>query len=180
LNFTETPLEGSWLIGLDRHADERGYFARIYCEETFSKRLLVSHWPQINLSQSLRRGTVRGMHFQLEPHAETKLVRCVRGAIFDVIVDLRRDSPTRHRWFGTELTAANGQALYIPSGFAHGFQCLEEDCGVLYHMSEPYEPTAAKGLRWDDPDLGISWPLPDLARVGPRDASLPTLRDTFE
>ncbi len=177
MRFTETPLAGAWLMDLDPHLDERGSFARIFCDRTFADRGLTAHWPQINLSHNPHRGTVRGLHFQAAPHEEAKVVRCVRGAIFDVLVDLRPGSPTRHRWFGATLDAEQGKALYIPPGCAHGFQVLEPDSEVLYFMSAPYEPAAARGLRWNDPTLAIAWPLPDEARLGPRDAALPFLSE---
>ena len=169
----EDALGGARLIEVHRHEDERGYFARTFCEEAFAAAGLPARWPQMNLSHNAHRGTVRGMHFQRAPHEEAKVVRCVRGAIFDVVVDLRPDSATYARWFGVELTSANAKSLYVPAGFAHGFQVLEADSDVLYLMSYRYQPDAAAGLRWDDPSVGIEWPL--AATVGERDARLPLL-----
>lgn len=172
LKFTEAPLRGAWVIEVQPHPDERGHFARIFCEAEFGAHGLQTRWPQLNLSHNKQRGTLRGMHYQAAPHGETKVVRCVRGAIFDVMVDLRPDSPTRYRWHGLELSADNGQAAYIPEGFAHGFQTLQDDTEVLYLMSCPYEPSAARGFRWDDRSIGIAWPLASPI-VGVRDAALP-------
>ena len=174
MKFLPTPLAGAFVVELEPSRDERGDFARTFCEQEFGARGLATRWPQMNRSVNRRKGTLRGLHFQAAPHAEAKLVRCVRGALFDVIVDLRPDSPTRHRWFGAELDAASGRALYVPEGFAHGFQTLTDDCEVLYLMSRPFEPDAARGVRWNDPVLAIAWPLAD-PTVSERDAALPRL-----
>lgn len=161
MKFSETPLAGAWVIDLDPIADERGYFARTFCEQEFGAHGLNVRWPQMNSSFNRRKATLRGMHYQAAPWAEIKLVRCVRGSIFDVMVDLRPESPTLHRWFGAELSAANGKALYVPEGFAHGFQALADGSEVFYLMSASVEASAARGIRWDDPLLKITWPLKD-------------------
>jgi len=159
--FTPTALDGVWQIDLERHTDPRGHFARSFCAEEFAAHRLPSSFVQCSVSFNARRGTLRGLHWQAEPHPEAKLVRCTSGAIFDVAVDLRPDSPTLHRWVGIELTARNGRALYIPPGFAHGFQCLTDDSEVFYQMTEAYHGDLGRGARWDDPAFGIVWPLPD-------------------
>jgi dTDP-4-dehydrorhamnose 3,5-epimerase len=173
----DTPLAGVHLIEQSPFEDERGFFARTFDAEAFSARGLEPRVSQANTSVQHRAGTVRGMHFQVEPHAEAKLVRCTRGAIFDVAVDLREASPTRRRWYGVELTAGNGVALYVPPGCAHGFQALVDDTEVLYMMSAPYVAAAASGVRWDDPALAITWPDPPSGGriVSRRDAAWPLL-----
>lgn len=172
MRFTETALKGAFLVELEPHRDERGFFARTFCAEEFARAGLPTAFPQCNLSANARAGTLRGMHFQGEPAPEGKLVRCSRGAIFDVIVDLRRDSPTHRQWRGFELTAENGSALYIPPGFAHGFQTLVDETDVFYQMTVPYHPAAQGGVRWNDPAFGIGWPLP-VSGLSPRDAAYP-------
>lgn len=159
MRFTPTPLTDAWLVELDKIEDERGYFARSWCAREFAAQGLEASLVQCSTSFNATRGTLRGLHYQAAPHAETKLVRCTRGAVFDVIADLRPASPTFLRWFGAELTADNGRMLYIPRGFAHGFQTLAADSEVFYQMSDWYEPAAARGVRWDDPLLGVRWPL---------------------
>jgi len=159
MRFLPTPLYGAFLVQLDRHEDERGYFARSFCQREFAERGLNGRIVQTNISFNRQRGTLRGLHFQVAPHEEAKTVRCTKGAIWDVIVDLRERSSTRFQWFGTELTSDNNCSLYVPEGFAHGFQTLTDDCEVLYLMSEFYHPESSCGLRWDDPRLAISWPL---------------------
>jgi dTDP-4-dehydrorhamnose 3,5-epimerase len=159
MRFEPTPLDGAWMIHLERHVDERGSFARAFCEREFAEHGLPTRFPQGNLSTNRATGTLRGMHFNVAPFGEAKLVRCIRGAIHDVIVDLRAGSPTRLRWFGADLTADDGQALFIPSGFAHGFITLQDDTDVYYQMGAFFQPDAARGFRWDDPAVGIEWPL---------------------
>ena len=153
-----TKLPGVYVLEPERHEDERGFFARVWCRDEFTARGLNGDLSQISVSYNRRRGTLRGMHWQAAPHAEAKVVRCTRGAIFDVALDLRRDVPTTRQWVGIELTAANGHALYIPEGCAHGFQTLSDDTEVLYLISAPYHATAARGARWDDPAFAIAWP----------------------
>lgn len=159
--FTPTALDGVWRIDLERKADRRGHFARSFCAIEFAALRLATAFVQCNVSFNTHRGTLRGLHWQAEPHPEGKLVRCTSGAIFDVAVDLREDLPTRHRWVAEELTAQNGRALYIPAGFAHGFQTLADETEVFYQMTEAYHADLARGARWDDPAFAIAWPLPD-------------------
>ncbi|AJE04193.1 dTDP-4-dehydrorhamnose 3,5-epimerase [Geobacter pickeringii] len=161
MTFTETALKGAWIIDLQRIDDERGFFARSFCQDEFTARGLKTAVAQCNVSFNLKRGTLRGMHFQLSPKAEAKLVRCTRGAIYDVIIDLRPESATYCQWRAVELTADNRRALYIPEGFAHGFQTLADDSELFYQMFEFFAPECAAGVRWDDPAFGIDWPLPD-------------------
>jgi dTDP-4-dehydrorhamnose 3,5-epimerase len=170
--FTETSLPGAYVIDLERRVDERGFFARAWCRRELAEHGLVTEVAQCNLSSNDRAATLRGMHYQEPPHAEVKLVRCVRGAIFDAIVDLRDGSPTFGDWLGVELSAENGRMLYVPEGFAHGFETLVDDTDVYYQASASYAPGAEGGLRWDDPAIGIDWPLPP-AVVSEKDASWP-------
>jgi dTDP-4-dehydrorhamnose 3,5-epimerase len=174
MRFHETPLLGVWLIELERSEDERGWFARTFDREEFRSRGLDHEAVQCNASYTAQRDTLRGMHYQADPHGESKLVRCVRGAIFDVAIDLRGYSPSLRAWHGAELSAENGHALYIPAGFAHGFQTLSDDCEVIYQMGHRYVPSAARGVRFDDPAFAIDWPEPQNERiVSERDASYP-------
>ena len=170
--FTETALPGAYVIDLEPQADERGFFARAWCAREFAARGLESRLVQSSISVTTRRGTLRGMHYQAPPHAEVKLVRCTRGAVFDVIIDLRPDSATYLRPFGVELTAENRLALYIPKGFAHGFQTVVDDTEVFYHMSEVYVAAAGRGLRWNDPTFGVPWPIVPPILIA-RDATYP-------
>jgi len=172
--FTPTELPGAVLVDMERVADERGFFARWYCDAEFSAQGLGVPMRQCSLSHNTRAGTLRGMHYQAEPHAETKLVRCTAGAIFDVIIDIRPDSPTHLHWFGVELTAANRRALFIPEGFAHGFVTLADDSEVSYMISTPYAPGFGRGIRWNDPAVGIAWPVTPSV-VSARDAAFPLL-----
>ncbi len=175
MKFHETPLPGVWLIEPERIGDERGWFARTFDAEEFRARGMNPEVVQCNASFNARRDTLRGMHYQAAPHAESKLVRCVRGAIFDVAVDLRPGSETHCQWHGVELTAENGHSLYIPAGLAHGFQTLTDGCEVLYQMGHHYVPDAARGVRCDDPAFGIRWPVPPGERiVSERDRSFPS------
>jgi dTDP-4-dehydrorhamnose 3,5-epimerase len=174
LKFLPTPLAGAYLVELEQLEDERGFFARSFCQNEFHALGLDTVVAQCNVSFNRRRGTLRGLHYQAAPHAEAKLVRCTRGAVWDVIVDLRKDSLTVRQWHAAELTADNRRALYIPAGFAHGFQTLADDSEVLYQMSEFYHPESARGVRWDDRTLAIRWPIKD-AVISPRDRAFPTL-----
>jgi dTDP-4-dehydrorhamnose 3,5-epimerase len=173
--FTETRLRGAYVIDLERREDDRGFFARAWCRRELEAQGLEVEIVQCNLSSNPRAGTLRGMHYQLPPHAETKLVRCVRGAIFDVIVDIRVESATFGEWLGLELSAENGRMLYVPEGFAHGLETLVDDTDVYYQISAYYAPGAEHGLRWDDPDLGIEWPLPPTV-ISEKDAGWPGIR----
>ena len=173
--FIQTPLAGVWVIELDRLSDERGWFARTFDRQEFEAHGLNPEVVQANASFNVAQGTLRGMHYQAEPHGESKVVRVVSGAIFDVAVDLRPGSPTLGRWHGVELSDANGRAFYIPAGLAHGFQTLEVDTEVHYLMGNPYVPDAGRGVRWDDPAFGIDWPPPPPGGriISERDASYP-------
>lgn len=158
--FTETKLEGVFIIDLESRTDERGFFARTFCMREFEDSGLNPNVVQCNLSFNLKKGTLRGMHYQIAPSTETKLVRCVRGAIYDVIIDLRPTSPTYLAHIGVELTAENRRSLYIPDQIAHGFQTLMDETEVIYQMGDFYAPEYACGYRYDDPAFGIEWPLP--------------------
>jgi dTDP-4-dehydrorhamnose 3,5-epimerase len=174
MRFLDVPLPGVWLIEPDLLSDERGWFARSFDAAEFAERGLNPAVAECNMSFNHRRGTLRGMHYQAEPHGESKLVRCVRGAVFDVAVDLRADSPTYRRWHGVELSAENRLAVYIPAGLAHGFQTLSEDSELHYVMGDPYVPEAARGVRWDDPAFAIQWPPCEGPRtISARDAAYP-------
>jgi dTDP-4-dehydrorhamnose 3,5-epimerase len=172
LIFQPSPLAGAFVVELERREDERGFFARSFCQDEFAKHGLNPRLVQCNVSFNTRRGTLRGMHYQAKPHEEAKVVRCTQGAVFDVMVDLRPKSATFKRWQGVELSAANRRALYIPEGFAHGFQTLTDDAELLYLMSEFYHPECARGVRWDDPAFGIEWPLKD-PHMSERDRTYP-------
>jgi dTDP-4-dehydrorhamnose 3,5-epimerase len=174
MTFEEAPLDGAWIIGLERHVDERGFFARTFCEREFAEHGIPTRFPQGNVSSNRRARTLRGMHFNVAPYGEAKLVSCLRGAIYDVIVDLRTGSRTRFEWFGIELTADDGQALFVPAGFAHGFVTLADDTDVHYRMGDFFRSEAAAGFRWDDPAIDIRWPVvPEV--MATRDATYPDL-----
>jgi len=168
MRFTETPLKGAYMIELEKRGDDRGFFARMFCEDEFAEARLVGRFVQINNSLTGTRGTVRGLHYQMPPNAEVKLMRCIRGAIFDVIVDLRADSATFGKWFGAELSAENRVMMYVPRGFAHGFVSLVDDVEIIYPVSAKYVPESERGLRWNDPAIGIEWPV-DITEVSAKD-----------
>jgi dTDP-4-dehydrorhamnose 3,5-epimerase len=170
MKFSETRFRGVFAIDLDRHDDQRGSFARTFCAKEFAVHGLPISFVQCNISYNRRRGTLRGMHFQAAPCGEGKLVRSVRGAIHDVLIDLRRCSSTYREWTAFELSAETGRALYIPPGFAHGFQTLTDDADVFYQMTEFYEPQLSRGVRWNDPAFNISWPI-EMPILSERDAS---------
>lgn len=172
MQFEETPVEGAYVIRPQPRIDERGHFARIYCASEFARRGLVSDISQINTGFSPRVGTLRGMHYQAAPHAEVKVARCLRGAAFDVVVDLRPDAPTYKRWFGIELSAENGLMLYTPAGTAHGYLTLQPDTELSYLTSKPYAPDAVRGVRYDDAAFGIEWPA-KIVLVSQADRSWP-------
>lgn len=157
--FTETPIGGAFVIDVERREDERGFFARTFCEDEFRVHGLEAQIAQSSISYNVHRGTLRGMHYQQAPHEETKLVRCTAGALFDVIVDIRPQSPTRGRWFGAELSADNRRMMYVPRGVAHGFLTLVEATEVVYSISVPFVGEAAAGVRWNDAAFGIVWPF---------------------
>ena len=168
--FTPSKLAGAFIIDLEMASDDRGFFARTFCEKEFESRGMRGRFVQCNVSFNKKKGTLRGMHYQAAPHAEAKLARCTTGAIYDVIVDLRPSSSTFKQWMSVELTAENRRAVYIPKGFAHGFQTLCDDAEVYYQMSDFYESEYARGVRWDDPAFGIHWP--ESARtISPKDES---------
>jgi len=172
MKFTPAPLHGSYIVGLDKHEDQRGFFARSWCAREFEAQGLSARLVQCNISWNRSRGTLRGMHYQTAPLAEAKLVRCVRGAIHDVVLDLRPDSATYRGHFGVELSAQNRLMIYVPEGVAHGFLTFDDDTEVLYQMSEFYDPEHAAGVRWDDPAFGIPWPSEVLV-ISDRDRTYP-------
>lgn len=172
MKFTQTTLKDAVVIDLERRGDERGFFARTFCADEFAREGLVTEFVQANHSHNVRAGTLRGMHFQKSPHGEVKLVRCVKGAIHDVIIDLRPGSPSFGRWEGFDLTEENGRMLYVPVGFAHGFQTLEDDSAVTYQVSHPYTPGAEGGVRWNDPAFAIRWPR-EATVISEKDAAWP-------
>jgi len=172
VKFVPIGLEAAYLVELEEHFDERGSFARSFCEREFAAHGLPTRFPQSNLSRNKRAGTLRGMHYNVAPFAEAKLVRPMTGRIFDVIVDLRAGSATRHQSFGVELSAASGSALFVPAGFAHGFITLDDETSVHYLMGEFFNPDAARGFRYDDPMFGLVWPRPPSV-IAERDASYP-------
>tara|TARA_R110002049_G_scaffold174351_1_gene341560 strand:- start:915 stop:1451 length:537 start_codon:yes stop_codon:yes gene_type:complete len=159
MKFAPTGIEGAFLIELEPRGDERGDFARAFCTEEFAKAGIEMPVVQANLANTVKAGTMRGLHYQVAPAAEAKLMRCVRGAVFDVLVDVREGSPTYLKWFGVELSAANRQALYVPPLCAHGYLTLQDDTDMFYLVSQAYTPGAERGARWDDPAFGIEWPI---------------------
>jgi dTDP-4-dehydrorhamnose 3,5-epimerase len=176
MRFTRTALAGVVLVDVEPHIDERGLFARTWCRREFGAEGLSDQLVQCSLSLTHRRGTLRGLHYQAPPHEENKLVRCTRGAVHDVVVDLRPDSPTFCQHLAVELSAENRRAVYVPQGCAHGFQTLTDDAEVFYQMSEFHAAAASRGVRWDDPRFGIRWPVPN-PFLNPRDASYPDFAD---
>lgn len=158
MKFAEAALPGVYFIDIEPLEDERGFFARVWCRDELERKSLASDLAQMSLSFNRRKGTLRGMHYQAAPHEEVKLVRCTRGAIYDVLLDLRRDSPTFRQWISAKLTAENRRTLYVPKGIAHGFQTLADDTEILYQISEFHHPESARGVRWDDPAFEIDWP----------------------
>ena len=173
MNFLSTPLAGVWLIEPEIHTDARGFFARMHCDDEFEQQGIRAHFVQTSLSFNTRKGTLRGMHWQAAPHEERKLVRCVQGEIYDVVVDLRRDSPTFRQWFAAELSSINRRSLFIPEGCAHGFQTRADRTEVIYQITANYSAASARGVRWDDPAFRISWPACDDRTISDRDATFP-------
>jgi dTDP-4-dehydrorhamnose 3,5-epimerase len=157
--FTKTPLKDAYIIDIEKKEDERGFFARGFCQKEFEEHGLNPEIVQANISYNAKKATLRGLHYQVEPHHETKLMRCARGAIFDVIIDMRKDSPTYGQWFGTELSEGSYRMLFVPGNFAHGFITLEDETEVIYQVSEFYTPGSERGIRWDDPAFKIEWPI---------------------
>lgn len=172
--FTETALPGAWIIDMEPLEDTRGFFARAWCQREFVAHGLNPNLVQCNISFNKRKGSVRGMHFQVAPYEEAKIVRCTRGSLYDVMIDLRLDSDTYQRWIGVELTADNRRMVYVSEGFAHGFQTLEDNTEVFYQMSQFFAPECARGVRWDDPAFAIRWPLSDVI-ISERDRTYPDL-----
>ena len=171
--FRETRLKGAFVIEIQCLEDERGFFGRLFCRREFIERGLNPDVAQSSISFNRKAGTLRGMHYQEEPYAENKVVRCTRGGLYDVILDLRPDSQTCGQWAAVELTGENRRMLYIPKGFAHGFQTLTDDTEVVYQMSEFYHPECARGVRWNDPAFGIQWPAPDRTILSEKDRDWP-------
>lgn len=171
--FTETKLKGAFIIDPEFIEDERGFFARTFCREEFEAHGLNPNLVQCSISFNQTKGTLRGMHYQAKPHEEAKLVRCTRGAVYDVIVDLRPVSPTWKAWAAVELTAENRRMIYVPEGFAHGFQALEDDTEIFYQISQHHHPESALGVRWDDPAFGITWPITEPIVLSEKDAGYP-------
>jgi len=172
VTFTETRIPGAWICNIEPIRDDRGFFATTWLPEEFAARGLDARLAQCNLAVSTKTGTLRGMHFQRAPHAQAKLVRCVRGAVMDVVIDLRRDSPTFRAWDRLELTADNRRMLYLPAGLAHGYITLTDDVEVFYQASTPWAPQSEGGVRWNDPAFGVDWPSPPVV-ISERDATWP-------
>jgi dTDP-4-dehydrorhamnose 3,5-epimerase len=172
VQFYSTMLCDVWIICLEPARDIRGFFVRTFCVDEFAAHGLVTSYPQHSISFSTRKGTLRGMHYQREPHSEVKLVRCVKGAIWDVVIDIRSYSPTYRQWQSFELSSTNGRQLYIPKGFAHGFQTLSDDVEVSYLISEPYAPESSNGIRFNDPAFAINWPL-EVSEISEKDLRWP-------
>ena len=176
--FTETPLKGAFVIDIEKRGDDRGFFARVFCRNEFAEIGLANEFLQVNNSLSADKATLRGMHYQLAPNAETKVVRCIRGGLCDVIVDLRPHSETFLQHFAVELTAENRRMLYVPKGFAHGFITLEEDTEAFYFVDEFYAPEQERGIRWNDPNIAIEWPIEPLV-VSDKDQNWPDFNEAF-
>lgn len=176
MRFTETTVTGAFLIDPEPRQDERGFFARVWCREDFAARGLSADFVQCNDSFSVHRGTLRGLHYQAPPFGEIKLVSCVRGRVWDVLVDLRQESPTFCRWFGAELSADNRRMMYVPEGCAHGYLTLEDGSEVTYPVSRSYHPESERGVRWNDPRFNIEWPMRDGLTMSPKDRQWPDYR----
>ena len=179
MTFMPTPLAGSYVIDLNPFSDERGWFARTFCKDEFQQIGHTKEWVQINHSVTYKPGSIRGMHFQLPPYSEIKMVRCIAGAVYDVIIDLRKDSAGFLQWFGAELSAKNRKMMYIPEGFAHGFQTLMPDTELIYHHTQFYKASAESGIRYDDPAVNIRWPMA-VTMVSERDSGFPYLDKNFK
>jgi dTDP-4-dehydrorhamnose 3,5-epimerase len=179
MKFEKTNLQGSYIVDIVAANDERGWFARTFDKKEFSEIGFTGEWVQLNHSFTNKKGTIRGMHYQLPPFAEVKLVRCIAGAVFDVIIDLRKNSGTFLHWFGTELSAGNKKMLYIPEGFAHGFQTLTDNCELIYHHSQFYKPGFEAGIKYNDTVINIKWPG-EVTHTSKRDEEHVYLADNFE
>jgi dTDP-4-dehydrorhamnose 3,5-epimerase len=178
MRFLPTPLEGAFLIELEPKGDQRGFFARLFCSDLFAKHGLESSVVQVNNSASAEKGTLRGLHYQLEPKAETKLVRCIRGSLYDVILDIRPDSPTFGQSFGAILSSSNRLMMFVPKGFAHGFLTLDDDSEVIYFVSQAYSQELERGIRWDDPSFNIQWPMTPKV-ISERDLNHPDFNQAY-
>lgn len=176
--FKETPLASAYIIDLEPFQDERGLFARTFCKNEFAEIGHEKEFVQFNHSETSTRGSIRGVHYQKPPYAETKLIRCIKGKVFDILVDIRQGSPTFLQWYGVELSAENKRMIYIPEGFAHGFQTLEPDTHLIYHHTAFYTPGFEGGLKYDDPRIGINWPLEPTV-LSEKDQKYPLIDDTF-
>ncbi len=179
MQFITTDIAGAWLIDVERSTDERGFFARVWCQREFAAHGCVQPPAQMSIAFSQRRGTLRGLHYQAAPHEEAKLVRAIKGAAYVVVLDLRHDSPNYRRWLGAELSADNRRALYVPPGCAQGYQTLADDTELLYQISEFYEPMAARGVRYDDPGFAIHWPLP-VTIISDKDRNWPNYVSSYQ
>jgi dTDP-4-dehydrorhamnose 3,5-epimerase len=179
MKFIPTPLNSAYIIEPEPFNDERGWFARTYCKNEFAQIGHDKEWVQLNHSYTSKKGTIRGMHYQVPPYREIKMVRCIAGAVYDVIIDIRKESPSFGQWFGIELSALNRRMLYIPEGFAHGFQCLTDDCELIYHHTAFYTPNSEGGIRYDDPMIDIKWLLP-VSVISAKDEGLPYLTENFK
>jgi dTDP-4-dehydrorhamnose 3,5-epimerase len=173
MKFIETEIKGAFIIELNKIGDERGFFARVWCKNDFEKMNLKADFVQANRSYSRDKGTIRGLHFQIEPHSEVKLMSCTKGKIFDVIVDLRKNSKSYKKWFGVELSEQNRKLLYVPEGCAHAYQTLEDESEVFYPTTNFYNPNAERGIRWDDETFKINWPIKDNLTISEKDKSWP-------
>ena len=178
MKFNPTPLKGAYTIDLEKRGDDRGFFGRFFCENEFADAGLETRFVQVNNSLTAKKGTLRGLHYQLPPAAEVKVVRCIRGALWDVIVDIRAGSPTFGKWFGAELTAENRTMMYVPRGFAHAFVTLEDDTEALYLVSAFYSPENERGVRWNDPAVAIDWPITP-SEISEKDSNWPDLDPEF-
>ena len=178
MQFIPTPLKGAYTIELEKRGDNRGFFARFFCENEFAQQHLITHFVQINNSLTEKKGTLRGLHYQLQPAAEVKVVRCIKGSLYDVILDLRPDSPSFGKWFGAELSADNRTMMYVPRGFAHGFITLEEDTEALYLAGAFYSPQNERGIRYNDPQFNIEWPLQPV-EISDKDKAWPDFDPAF-
>ena len=171
--FKETKLKGAFVIEIEKREDERGFFARAWCKREFEDHGLNAQLVQANIAFSRKKGTLRGMHYQAPPYEEAKLIRCIKGGVFDVIIDIRPDSPQYKEWFGLQLTSDNYKMLYVPEGFAHGYQTLDDNTEVFYPASQFYSPESERGVRWDDPAFGIEWPETDNLVMSEKDKTWP-------
>ena len=177
--FSETPLKGCFVVTPELFTDERGWFARTFCKNEFNTIGHKGEWVQLNHSFTSRAGTLRGMHYQLPPFSEIKLVKCIAGAVYDVVIDIRKGSSTFLQWFGVEISAANKKMIYIPEGFAHGFQALEDNCELIYHHTQFYTPGVEGGIRYNEPGLKIKWPM-DVVSISERDGLHPFLEENYK